>query len=714
MPEIPPDKHGPTGNDPQSGAAGRRLKASSRPRFRGESTASDDDSTPSTPSSGTDSSTTEQKAPTPRPVAPRTRREARMLRAAASGGAAANGTSATSDSTSSSNAASAGRTEGPAASAPRSAAPAAAGHRPPEDFAQESQPRTFSDTPATTASAHTPGDKHGTGDHETAAASTAVHRHSSRVGETFPSLVGWTSLSALLPGIGLLRTRFRSLGWVLLAGFAITVIAVLGYLLIKGPVQAIGTVVSNPTLLNVIAIGVGIVGLIWVAVIVVSHLGLRRGNRYTPWQNKLAGVLVLSLALIVGIPFGVGSVFARVQSETVASLFGSSTGSVKAAEDLWADQPRINVFLMGRDSGSGRTGTRPDTMLVASIDTRTGNAALVSVPRNLAFPIFPDGTPLAEQWPDGFRPSGDSSVDLINSVWEWAEANPDAVGPTDGLDPGMVATMQAVQGSLGLDLDYWASVDMAGFEDVVDAIGGVDIDVERPIPMGGGKSINGMPNKVNGWIDPGQQTLKGKKALWYVRSRQGADNYDRMCRQQRMIKTTIDQIDPQELAVAYPKLANSATKNIATSIPQNEIPAFIELALKMKKGSVTSVQINNNVTPTFNPDFDVLHKWIDEQVSDSSDGAEPTAKPSAQTEEKSPTDGETKAPVEGETTDNQATEESPADAPAGAQTAGGEQEDESTAKNPGQANAEGKCLPDGYKPGDPFPGYPGPGTGDEG
>src|SRR5699024_11709374 len=83
------------------------------------------------------------------------------------------------------------------------------------------------------------------------------------------------------------------------------------------------------------------------------------------------------------------------------------------------DKPYINIFLMGRDNGDGREGTRPDTMLVASIDTKTGNAALISVPRNLAFPVFPEGSELAEEWPDGFRPSGDSSEDLINAVWQW-------------------------------------------------------------------------------------------------------------------------------------------------------------------------------------------------------------------------------------------------------------------------------------------------------
>jgi LCP family protein required for cell wall assembly len=453
-----------------------------------------------------------------------------------------------------------------------------------------------------------------------------ARRHSSRLGETFPSLVGWTSLSTLLPGIGLLRTRFRPAGIVVFGLFALSLLIGLVYLLVKGPVRAAATVVSSPSLLNFFAIAAVLVAVIWILVMIVSHLGLRRGHRYRPWQNKMAGVLVVSLALIISIPLGVGSVFARVQSSTVSSLFGDSTGKSQNAEDLWADKPYINVFLMGRDNGDDREGTRPDTMLVASIDTKTGNAALISVPRNLAFPVFPEGSELEEAWPDGFRPSGDSSEDLINAVWQWGEQNPDQIGNRHGLEPGMWTTMQAVEGSLGLKLDYWASVDMAGFEDVVDAIGGVKIDVERPIPMGGGKSMSGVKNKIYGWVDPGQQTLKGKDALWYVRSREGSDNYDRMCRQQRMLKTTLEQVDPQEIATAYPKLANSATRNIATSIPQNEIPAFIELALMMQKGDVTSVQINNDVTPTYNPDFDVLHKWILGEVKGASDGEE-TPKP---------------------------------------------------------------------------------------
>ena len=536
------------------------------------------------------------------------------------------------------------------------------------------------------------------------AETSRARRHSSRVGEAFPSLVGWTSLSTLLPGIGLLRTRFRPLGFILLGGFVLTFLIALVYVLVKGPIRAFGTVVSSPTMLTFLAIILAIIGVIWVLTIVISHLGLRKGHRYAPWQNKMAGVLVVSLALIVGIPLGVGSVYARVQGDTVSSLFGDSTGHAKSAEDLWADKPYINVFLMGRDNGDDREGTRPDTMLVASIDTKTGNTALISVPRNLAFPIFPEGSELDKAWPDGFRPTGQSSVDLINSVWQWGEQNKDDIGNPHGLEPGMFATMQAVEGSLGLNLDYWASVDMGGFEDVVDAIGGVKIDVERPIPMGGGKSMSGAANEVYGWVDPGPQTLRGKDALWYVRSREGSDNYDRMCRQQRMIKTTLDQVDPRELATAYPKLANSATKNIATSIPQNEVPAFIELAISMQKGDVTTVQINNDVTPTYDPDFDVLHKWILGEVKGASKGEE-TPKPTntAAPEEKKDTAEE--EPTEGAPDEEAASEEAPAGEEGGEPT-------ETT--KPGEPNAEGKCYPKGFKPGDDFPGYPGPGAGDEG
>src|SRR5699024_12708811 len=82
-----------------------------------------------------------------------------------------------------------------------------------------------------------------------------ARRHSSRLGETFPSLVGWTSLSTLLPVVGLLRTRFRPAGLVVFGLFVLTLLVGLVSLLVKGPVRAVASIVCRPTPLNFLAIG---------------------------------------------------------------------------------------------------------------------------------------------------------------------------------------------------------------------------------------------------------------------------------------------------------------------------------------------------------------------------------------------------------------------------------------------------------------------------
>lgn len=496
-------------------------------------------------------------------------------------------------------------------------------------------------------------------------------RHSRR-NDAFPRIVGWTSLGTLIPGLGMIKSRNSRLGWFLMLGF-LAGLAVLGFLaLYRGPVRLGARVVSSPTILDVIAVLFIIGALIWAFVIIRSYVMLRAGTHLRRSQRALGSVLVMSLIVLTGVPLGVGAVYSRVQGETVRTVFGDAGGPVLDPAELWKDKPRINVFLIGRDNGDGREGTRPDTMLVASIDTKSGETTLISVPRNLAFPQFPEGSKLAERFPQGFNAFG-SEESLINAVWTWAESEPEAVGDPGDMELGMYATMQAAEGSLGLTMDNWASVDMEGFEDVIDAIGGVEIDVERPIPMGGGTNMStGAKNPVFGWIDPGEQVLTGKKALWYVRSREGADNYDRMCRQQRMLKTTLEQVNPSEIALAYPKLAGSAGRNVATDIPQRELNAFVELAALMKGTEVKSAQINNDVTRTFNPDYDVLRSWVEEQINPRTESQQEEA---AGSEAQKPEQSKPK---------------------------------KKGAPAPGVEDTEGKCYPKNYVPGSGWPGYPGP------
>ncbi|OFT25963.1 hypothetical protein HMPREF3172_05520 [Brevibacterium sp. HMSC08F02] len=506
----------------------------------------------------------------------------------------------------------------------------------------------------------------------------AQPRHGERSGEGFPSIVTWTTLGTMLPGLAILRRNRRSIaGWILLCGFILGIAAIVITALIYGPTAFASRVVSSPKILRFASVVLLIGLVIWVLVILRSFAVSKRGFRLPKAQKVLSWVLVASLIAIVGIPLSVGAAYANVTATTLSKVFGENGAKVLKREDLWADQERINVFLIGQDSSDTREGVRPDTMLVASIDTRNGQTTLISVPRNLAFPEFPEDSKLAETFPNGFRPTGDPTEDLINAVWDWAENSPESVGDPHGLEPGMFATIQAVEASLGLKLDYWTAVNMKGFTDLITTMGGVELDVERPIPMGGGTNQNtGGKNQIFDWIDPGPQRLEGKKALWYTRSRDGADNYDRMCRQQRFLKAALDQLSPQEMAIKYPQLAASASDNIRTDIPLSDLSAFADLAMVMRGTEVKSAQITNDVVNTLHPDYDDLRKWVKKNTT-SDDGKKKPGKSSASTPEDSA---------------------SPSEEP--------QQEAETTEPGIGMEDDDGKCYPHGYKPGDPWPGYP--------
>src|SRR5699024_228782 len=106
-----------------------------------------------------------------------------------------------------------------------------------------------------------------------------ARRHSSRLGETFPSLVGWTSLSTLLPGVGLLRTRLRPVRPVVSALYVARLLCGAACLLLGGPVRAGATIVSSRTVLTFRAIGAVLVAGIWILVVGVCRLGRRRARR---------------------------------------------------------------------------------------------------------------------------------------------------------------------------------------------------------------------------------------------------------------------------------------------------------------------------------------------------------------------------------------------------------------------------------------------------
>lgn len=159
-------------------------------------------------------------------------------------------------------------------------------------------------------------------------------------------------------------------------------------------------------------------------------------------------------------------------------------------------------MLIGADSEADRPGVRTDSMMLASIDTRTGDTILFGLPRNLERVPFPDYSPLKKLWPNGFRCPQDC---LLNDVWMQGENNKQLY-PGDP-KPGVTALNEAVTGVTGLTPDYDILVNMASFTALVDAMGGVDITVRERVPIGG-KVQNGqiVPGSIKGWIEPGAST----------------------------------------------------------------------------------------------------------------------------------------------------------------------------------------------------------------
>lgn len=430
---------------------------------------------------------------------------------------------------------------------------------------------------------------------------------------SLPRVALWTVLTSVLPGAGLVTTRLHRLGLVLLALVLLALVALAAFLLLGDPLRNGMMLVTNRGVLIGAMLAAGVVGLVWALQIVLANLAHSTRERLQGAKRYLALALAALMVVAVALPFGRGvqSLWALQGLIGSESVFGGGAGGdhpFTPGEDPWASTERLNIMLLGQDAGADRTGTRPDTIMVASIDTASGQTALFSIPRNLENVEFPEGTVAAESFPDGFDYFG-RNQNLINAVWTWAEDRPDLF--PDDPEPGLTATRWAVEETLGLEMDYYAMVNLQGFEDLVDALGGVDMVVERRIPIGGGAA------EIDGYIEPGQQKLDGFHALWYARSREGSNDFNRMCRQQRMVRAVTEEADPTTLALSIPRLVNATEENIVTDIPVGNLDAFVDLALRVKDGGFTSYPITQDVTFSGDPDFEYLEDWVDASIEDS-------------------------------------------------------------------------------------------------
>jgi LCP family protein required for cell wall assembly len=453
---------------------------------------------------------------------------------------------------------------------------------------------------------------------------TARARHASARGEGFGRFAAVTILS-LVPGAGLLAAGRRRVGAVLLALATLVLVGAVAFALTGDATGRALRLAVRPSDLLVIAVAVGAIAIGWCLTIVATALAVRP-ERPSGVQTGLAAMLVVALCIAVIAPTSVGMRYALIQRDLVTSLFADGSGAVPGAaapdvekQDPWAGTPRVNMLLLGSDAGADRTGVRTDSMMVASIDTKSGDTVLFSLPRSLQKAPFPTSDPLHAVWPEGFN-CGD--VCLLNAVWSQAEQHRDLFSGNP--NPGLTATRDVIGEILGLPIDYYTIIDLKGFQSLVDAMGGVDVNVPRDIPIGGGK-VDGTNRErpITGWIRKGQHHLNGYEALWFSRSRSGADDYDRMRRQRCMVSSLLDQTNPVQLLKKYPKLAKVAKTNMSTDVPQQDLGAWVDLVQRIQGGSVRSLPFTNQVISTVDPDFSAIRAMVREAIT-----PKPSATPS--------------------------------------------------------------------------------------
>ena len=407
-------------------------------------------------------------------------------------------------------------------------------------------------------------------------------------------LVGF---NILIPGSAQLLAGNRKLGRfgvrLTFSLWALAIIAIALYFLAP---RAIYGVASNTIALTLVQIVLVVYAVLWLA-LTLDTLRLTNLVRATPSVRPfVAGLAVVVMVICVG-GAGYAAMLTGVLRSTVSDLFVSGD---------YADpvDGQYNILLLGGDAGPDRMGLRPDSISVVSVNADTGAATMIGVPRNFERAIFSEGSPLWTPFPDGYDCGDDC---LINYLYTYGEEHPelypDAVA--NGSSPGVEATRDAVAGVTGLTLQYFVVIDMQGFADLVDSLGGVTIDVPAVTNIA---PIEATEPYFT--LEAGSQHMDGGTALWYARSRYETTDYERMERQRQVQEAIVTQFTPANVLSKFQGIASAGVQVINTDVPKSMLPAFLDLATQARVLPITKLELVPGVVETVYPDFAVIHALV--------------------------------------------------------------------------------------------------------
>ena len=301
-------------------------------------------------------------------------------------------------------------------------------------------------------------------------------------------------------------------------------------------------------------------------------------RRYPGKPGRLGGVGLVVVIALVALPHLAVHLYGSNAFSTFERVFAGAGGNATGGPE---DDPgstagpkpkfgeRVNVLLMGIDAGPSRTQALTDSLMVISLDPVGRTVSMVSIPRDLV------DVPLG---------NGDTFAPKINSLLGWANRH-----KADFRQGGTRALQDAVGALLGVPIHYYAKVELAGFVTMVDAVGGVDIDVTRPLsdPNYGGFGVG------PGWsIGVGPHHLDGAEALAYARIRRsaGESDFTRAGRQQEVLIALRDQaVEGGNFLFSLPALLDAVGDTVRTDLPADRLPELAALAEEIGGDRTTQV-----------------------------------------------------------------------------------------------------------------------------
>jgi polyisoprenyl-teichoic acid--peptidoglycan teichoic acid transferase len=314
-------------------------------------------------------------------------------------------------------------------------------------------------------------------------------------------------------------------------------------------------------------------GLVFGAIFLTNWRAL--GTREQPARVIVAaGPVTVAVPVTINAPAPlVSRPVARPAEAAAPPLSSAIAGVVRNVVPEWSGKERINILLLGIDKRDDEpiNGTRSDTMMIASIDPVARSAALVSLPRDMWVTI--PGCTAAQGCS-----RGQQRINFAHAV-----GGPDMAKRT-------------ISNDFGIPIQYYARVDFRGFEELVDLVGGVLIDVDRPVKDDEYPTENYGFQRI--YYAPGPQLLDGKHALQYARSRHGSNDFSRAKRQQTVLVSLRERALQLNMLSRAPTMLGIVQNSLSTDLSPVQLLSLARLVSEIDRDRIGSLVIDtNHATP---------------------------------------------------------------------------------------------------------------------